>query len=172
MHVDSPTSTAASKQVSDILRDRVEPTRCAHDSHHSSSILRSRKSLLISHNFLIETSIQSTYSSSSFKNTRHVYFNDILAKRSGHFEFKTLWSPTVVRLVSAAGFQVQELRKIFNCLRLRRRPYYFFLSPIERKEIARNFSHRDYFARLSKSAVPRVSSEKVVFKLLTLKAPL
>ena len=33
------------------------------------------------------------------------------AKRSGHFEFKTLQSPTVVRLVSAAVPQVKKLRK-------------------------------------------------------------
>ena len=37
--------------------------------------------------------------------------NDILAKRSGHFEFKTLRSPTVVRLVLVAVPQVTKLRK-------------------------------------------------------------
>ena len=37
-----------------------------------------------------------------------------LANRLGHFEFKTLWSPTIVRLVSAAIPQVQELRKNFQ----------------------------------------------------------
>ena len=65
----------------------------------------------------------------------------------GHFEFKTIRSPTVP--------QVKKLRKKkYITLRLCQRPYYFFTSPIERKEIARNFSDRDNFAHLSKSAVP------------------
>ena len=55
-------------------------------------------------------------------------------KRSGHFEFKTLWSPTVVRLVSATGFSSQEAYKKYFTLTLRRRPYHFFTPPIERRK--------------------------------------
>ena len=55
----------------------------------------------------------------------------------------------------AAVPQVKNYGKKFNCLRLRRRPYYFFTLPIEKKEIARDFSHRDNFTRLSKYAVPQ-----------------
>ncbi len=55
----------------------------------------------------------------------------------GHFEFRTLWSPTIVRLVSAAVPQVQELRK--NCQLPQATPeaLLFFSAPIEREEIAR-----------------------------------
>jgi len=73
-----------------------------------SSILSIRKSLFNSHNFLIETYHPST---SSFLFLRS-WFNYILAKRSGHFEFKTLRSPTVVRLVSAAVPQVKNYEKM------------------------------------------------------------
>jgi hypothetical protein len=116
-----------------------------------SSILSSRKSLLNSHNFLIETYHPST-SSFLFPKSQ---LNYILAKRSGHFEFKTLRSPTIVCLVSLAVPQVKNYGNKFVTLRLCRRPYYFFTSPIERKEIARDFSHRDNFARLSKYALPQ-----------------
>ncbi len=63
-----------------------------------------------------------------------------------HFEFKTLRSPTVVRLVSAAVPQVKKLRKNYFSLRLRRRPYYFFTATDREREIARNFSLREFWS--------------------------
>jgi len=60
--------------------------------------------------------------------------------------------------------------RIFKCLRLHRRPYYFFSAPIEREEIARNFSHREYFAHCPSTWF--LDFRKVAFKLLTLKIPL
>jgi hypothetical protein len=81
------------------------------------------------------------------------------AKRLGHFEFKTLRSSTIVRLLLAP--QVKKQRKKYFTLRLRRRPYYNLLPPIEREK-TREISPFKNFACLSNYAIPQVSSKKRV----------
>jgi hypothetical protein len=63
-------------------------------------------------------------------------------KRLGHFEFKTLRSSTIVRLLLAP--QVKKLRKKYFTLRLRRRPYYFFTATGWERENPRNFSLQEF----------------------------
>jgi len=65
----------------------------------------------------------------------------------GHFEFKTLRSPTVVCLSIGGSSSSQELRKNLQLPQAMPEALLFFLAPIEREEITRKFSHRDYFTR-------------------------
>jgi len=101
------------------LRDHVEsytmPT-CL------SSLFDSETTLKSNHNFLIESI---SHLLTAFLRQR-ASLNYIPAQRSGHFEFKTLQSSTIVHLLSEAVPQVKKLRKKIFTLTLRRRPYCFF----------------------------------------------
>ena len=72
-----------------------------------SSLFSLDTTLKSNHNFLIESisHLHTTFLS------QESWFNYIPAHRLGHFEFKTLRSPTVVRLLSAAVPQVKKLLK-------------------------------------------------------------
>ncbi len=65
-----------------------------------SSFLLGQNNSLISHNFLIKT--YQLLHTSFLHPVRNLVQVCTLAKRLGHFEFKTLWSLTVVHLLSAA----------------------------------------------------------------------
>ena len=108
------------------LRDHVEsytmPT-CLSSLFDSETTLRSN------HNFLIESI---THLLTDFLRQR-ASLNYIPAQHSGHFEFKTLRSPTVVGLLSEAVPQVKKLWKKIFTSRYVGGPTIFLLSPIYRE---------------------------------------
>ena len=94
-----------------------------------SSLFSSETTLKSNHNFLIKT-YQSTYYFPIIGKLVQLYPAHCL----GHFEFKTLRSSTVVRLLSAAVPQVKNYGKKYFTLRLRRRLYYFLTATNTKRE--------------------------------------
>jgi len=77
-----------------------------------------------------------------------------------NFEFKTLQSPTIVRLLSAAVSQVKNYGKNYFTLRLRRRPYYFLTAIDFKRRGNQDFARRE--VRLSKDSTPQASSSQCI----------
>ncbi len=131
-----------------------------HKCHHSFELsFRLENHTLISHNFLIET--YRLLHTSFLHPARNLVQVCALASRLGHFEFKTLWSPTVVHLLLVAVPQVT--RKIPS--RYVGGPSIFLLPPIWERGIEKNFTFRNFC--LSHERTPRASSKKCVQALDT-----
>ena len=121
-----------------------------------SSLFSSETTLKTNHNFLIK-SLSHLLTAFSRQERQFSY---IPAHRLGHFEFKTLRSPTVVRLLSAAVPQVKKLWKKLFYPQATPEALLFLTATDSERRRNQDFAHHKFC--LSNDSTPQASSSQCI----------